>query len=269
MSSTAISSVSVATTTGARQDNQKKILNYQEGLNKNLWLIKIPQYVSDMLESAENGDIIGSMQIDKKIIPGKPGASSHSLSVELSFNGETEQYVMQEIPIGDNQGLAAFSSDIDNNFQVKGNITKNYNLNPKDTESYRKRKREESLAASKGNVTRSLAIQDVRTGPTSTMEVDFIPPKYAEIKRAAAGSSVHGGRRSRSDVDARDIRGRIFEAFSKNERLPLKAIIQSCEASEKEVKDVLKQYATFHSKGPHRNLWELNSDIRISSDNNS
>jgi hypothetical protein len=226
------------------------------GKDNALWLVKIPQYVAERLDNADDGDVIGNLQITTKRVSGKP--AEHQLSVQLSFNSEPEEFVMVELP--SERQLIAFESK-DDKFRIKGKITKNYNFNPRDSEAYRRSKRERLEAAASIKQTQKLEIEDIQPGLRSAMDVDFIPPAYVENRKAALLSGT-GQKRSRTELDSRDIRSKILEAFDRTERLTLKELNSSCQASEKDLKDQLKLYATFHSKGPYRNYWELKSEYK-------
>ena len=235
-----------------------KILDVS-GKDNALWLVKIPQYVAERLDNADDGDVIGNLQIATRRIPGKP--AEHELSVQLSFNSEPEEFVMVELP--SERQLMVFESNEDK-FKIKGKITKSYNFNPRDSEAYRRSKRERLEAAASIKQTQKLEIEDVQPGLRSAMDVDFIPPAYVENRKAALLSGT-GQKRPRSELDSRDIRNKILETFDGTERLTLKQLNSACHASEKELKDQLKLYAIFHSKGPYRNYWELKPEYKGSS----
>jgi hypothetical protein len=228
--------------------------------NKSLWLVRIPQFVAEQLSSAENGDIVGSLQLSSTPAPGKAGVSNHQMKVTIAFNGEPEEFNMSEIPTG--KQTVAFSLDQDK-FKIKGKVSKSYNLNPVDSSTYRRvvQKRNADSSSTSKEV-RSLNPDEIPHNSAGSQIIDFTLPEYAEKKRAAAMGLNPQSKRQKTDTDAKEIRNMIIQAFSTNERLTLKELSTLCPVAEVELKEQLKNYCTYNKKGIFKNFYELKSQYK-------
>ncbi|CAM9398028.1 unnamed protein product [Ectocarpus fasciculatus] len=225
---------------------------------KTVWLVKLPQFVAQRLENADNGDVVGSLQLTAPTA----GSGGPQVGVQISFDGPTEEFHLAELPAGSQ--VIAFSANQDK-FKVKGKISKTYNMNPKDTEEYRRICRERRLQEAKSNETRALKVEDVQNQSNAPREVDFIPPVYTDAKRGTAAPTGSNKRqRGSNDVDSRDVRNKLLQAFSLRERLTLREINGVCQVPESQLKEQLKTYATFNSKGIYKNYWELKPEFKAS-----
>jgi hypothetical protein len=225
--------------------------------DKTVWLVKLPQFVAQRLDKAEDGDVVGSLQLSAPA----PGSSGPTVSVEVNYNGPTEEFHLTELPTGPQ--VVAFSSHQDK-FKIKGKVSKTYNMNPKDTEEYRRVCRERRQLEAKTRETHALKMEDVQQQSNAPKEVDFIPPAYAEAKRNAAGA-VGSNKRQRASTDAasKDIRNEILKAFSLRERLTLREITSVTHIAESQLKDNLKVYATYNTKGAFMSYWELKPEYKF------
>lgn len=231
--------------------------------DKTVWLVKLPQFVAQRLENAENGDIIGSLHLTAP----SGGGSGSQVGVNISFEGPTEEFHLTELPVG--PPIIAFSS-IQDKFKVKGKVSKTYNMNPKDTDEYRRICRERRLTEAKTKETQTLNMEDVLSHSKQSQEVEFIPPVYTDAKRNAMSVSGGSNKRQRggNDVDSRYVRNKLLQAFSLRERLTLREINGVCQVPEAQLKEQLKTYATFNSKGIYKNYWEMKPEFKTSGTKN-
>lgn len=229
-------------------------------LEKTVWLVKLPQFIAQRLENAENGDIVGSLQLTATAA----GGSGPQVGVQISFNGPTEEFHLTELPAGPD--VIAFAASQDK-FKVKGKVSKTYNMNPKDTDAYRKLCRERRAHEGKANETQTLKMEDVLGHSSAPKEVDFIPPVYVDAKRNAAAQMGGSNKRQRgtNETDSRDVRNKLLQAFSLRERLTLREIHGVCQVPEAQLKEQLKTYAVFNSKGIYKNYWELKPEFKTNS----
>jgi hypothetical protein len=63
------------------------------------------------------------------------------------------------------------------------------------------------------------------------------------------------------------LRGRVFEAFEKNDRLTFKEILSSCStvpgfSNPADLRDLLEQYGKYNHRGTYKHFWELKAEFR-------
>jgi hypothetical protein len=234
------------------------------GASKSLWLVKVPHFIAEQWDAhAQDGDVVGKLQIATVPVPGRV-ETAHQISVQLSVGGEesgaVEEFVLAEIPLG-TQVLAFESNPETERFKVRGKIGKSYNMNPRDDEAYRKAIRERTINSQKVKEVKSISVSVAQAQSAAIRDVDFIPPRYAEAKQLAAQSGT-SLKRQRAEVDGKDVRSRVLQAFSEKDRLTFKELMSMTQAPERDLKEQLKNLADFHFKGPYRNFWELKLEYR-------
>lgn len=250
-----LSSTSAASSSSLQQV-QKKELNTTDA-NQSLWLVKIPQIVYENLASRRSGETIGTLklQANKQVLVHLDGAAG---------DVPVTDYFLEEMSKGPQ--LVSFAHDIEGDyFSSKGVITKQGILRPKGDEKYREYCRNRTaMASTKTRVTRAVDATTIHSAPPVSHEVDFIPPAYVGSKRLSTDQKAHGVKKQKmATTDSKDIRNKIFQAFESRDKLTLKEISAACTSPEKDIKDLLKDYATFHQKGVYRNYWELKPEYRV------
>lgn len=237
------------------------------GASKSLWLVKVPHFIAEQWETqGQDGDIVGKLQIATVAVPGRV-EPAHQISVQVSVGGEdsgaVEEFVLAEIPLG-SQVLAFDSNPETERFKIRGKVGKSYNMNPRDDEAYRRAIRERTNNLNNVKEVKSLSAAVAQANAAAVRDIDFIPPRYAEAKQIAAQSGT-SLKRQRAEVDGKDVRSRVLQAFSERDRLTLKELLSMTQAPERDIKEQLKNLADFHSKGPYRNFWELKLEYRAGS----
>mmetsp|Transcript_15328 Transcript_15328/g.23080 ORF Transcript_15328/g.23080 Transcript_15328/m.23080 type:complete len:258 (-) Transcript_15328:156-929(-) len=234
---------------------------------QSLWLLKIPESVAAKWSSAKADETLGALKMTT-IPPQSAGRpSTYRLDVQLlDDNNEsgdktyTDEYTLDEVPLGPQ--LVAFEFDKnEHKFSVKGKVSKRYNLKPRSTEQYQQVLRNRYVASEKRHQSREVADKDlVVLSNFESRSVDFIPPPYVDAKRREESGS---NKRVKPVVsDEKEIRQRMIEAFASTEYLTFKQINTVCRASEADLREVLRKYADYHSKGPLKNYYALKPQYR-------
>lgn len=236
--------------------------------SNSLWLVKIPQDVAEKWSRAGPNETLGTLRITS--VPAQNGrAASHELSVHLisdesaSSGGvaTSEEFTLDEVPSGP-QIYSFEHNKTQRQFSVKGRVSKRYSLKPKSNEQYNQVVRNRTTIASKGG--RKITVTENETaliGAITTKEIDFIPPAYVDARKRDAEAGI--GKRTKAVVNVADLKKRMLDAFSQQEFLTFKEIFASCNATgESELRELLKKYALYHSKGKMKMYYELKPEYR-------
>ena len=252
-----------------RKVQKKELQNVSAASSNSLWLVKIPQAVYEKWANNDNGDTLGTLSVmttseaNKKLVV-KLTEEDQQISTENSKQATSvTDFVLEEftggltfIPFLKNENSGAY--------EVKGHISKQFVLKPRGDDKYRDFVRQRTLlASSRARTTKELDPSVIHAGLPISSEVDFIPPVYADTKRKLAEQRLNPSKKIKSTGDTKDLKSKMFQAFEKKDRLTFKEIISFCQSNEKEMKDQLKDYALYHSKGPYKNYWELKPEYRV------
>jgi transcription initiation factor TFIIF subunit beta len=232
-----------------------------------LWLVKVPRFVAEKWTNAANDALLGSLNITSVAVPNGPPI--RKINVNITGDGtEPEEFTLEELSTSDQQQLMAFKyHNNTESFSVEGKITKNLMLKPRGTIQYRQKVRERGIIATTRQEAKKAAHEDIQTGMSSSHVVDFIPLARAELKRKQqeqqAASKVS---RTSAVLDLTELRCKLFEAFAVAERRTLKDLLGYCKdvsgVKEKDIRDMLDWYATYHTKGPYKKNWELKLEYK-------
>jgi len=248
----------------------KKVLD-TSSLSQSLWLVKIPQIVYDRWSQKNDGDNLGSLNIGsldgnglKKVVIKLNNEGNHNNdgTSEENAHNMINEYVVDEL--SSSLQLVPFLQNEDNQtFSIKGSITKHCTLKPRGDEKYREFLRDRTANASKRErTTKELDPEAMQLGVAPSRSVDFIPPVSSEGKRRGSEMRNAPGKRRKEDIDMKDLRSTMFQAFEKSNTLTMKELTTFCQTAEKDLKPLLRDYAMFHSKGELRNFWELKQEFR-------
>jgi len=260
---------------------QSRILNV-DALDQSLWLVKVPQFVAERWATADNDDILGSLNITLKSA-GNGRPPTKQLNITLNSNhegGGPDKFTLDELKSA-NDSFVAFSSekDIGKGFSIDGKVTKNMVLKPQINDEYRELIRQRGLNTVANRKEIGVAnMQEIERTSTQSHTVEFITSDRMELKRkAAAERGLFGGKQARlaagDDVDAADeevmtaLRSRVFEAFEKNDKLTFKDILGYCTdvpgfSREKDLRDLLEVYGKYNHRGNFKHFWELKPEYR-------
>jgi len=256
-----------------------RVLNI-DALDQSLWLVKVPQFVAERWATAENDEILGSLNISLKAA-GNGRPPTKQLNIALDPSSHTtgpDNFTLEELKSA-TDSFVAFSSekDIGKGFIMDGKVTKNMILKPQINSEYRELIRQRGLNTVANRKEIGVAnMQEIERTSTQSHTVEFITSDRMELKRkAAAEKGLFGSKQSRlgSDADAADeevmtaLRSRVFEAFEKNDRLTFKDILGYCTdvpgfSREKDLRDLLEVYGRYNHRGNFKHFWELKPEFR-------
>lgn len=263
--------------------------------DQSLWLVKVPQFVADKWATMENDDILGSFSVTT--------SSAHSNKKQLSIKLNADvgnspsspfptEFSLEEIgkdAKGGDDFYALTTTETmegDPKFSLDGKITKNLLLKPKDTGSYHEflLDRKNKIALKSRKETLLVDSRELQRAALQPQVIDLVTSDREELKRKrrvdtqnllpAFTPDAAGGPVTASSY----IRNRIFNAFSVNEKQSLKDILALCHTGaaaanvtirDEEVKETLKEFARYNSKGMYKSFWELKPEFKDHSSSSS
>lgn len=265
--------------------------------DQSLWLVKIPQFVAEKWATMENEDILGSFSVTASSSqPNKKQLSiklnnDHISSTSPSSPFPTE-FSLEEIG-KDAKGGDDFyalttteTTEGEPKFSFDGKITKNLLLKPKDTSTYHEflRDRKEKTRLKNRKETMLADSRDIHRASLQPQVIDLVTSEREEMKKKrrmdnqnllpAFTPDTAGGLVTSISY----VRNRIFNAFAVNEKQSLKDILALCHAGataakvtfrDEEVRETLKEYARYNSKGMFKSFWELKPEFRDHSSSSS
>lgn len=265
---------------------KEKVVNI-DLLEQSLWLVKVPQFVAHKWSTAQHDEMVGSLSITSKAGGfGKKPTKQLNIDLEPSgdhlSNGPT-QFTLEEInPTGSSSdSFIAFSNDSDGLFSIDGKVTKNLTLRPKASTEYLQLVRERGLT--KITSRREATVADAAEVERAAMQshtVPFITSDRMEFKRKAAAEKAFAASKrlasaigsgmaipAAAELDIEALKSKMFEAFEQKDRLVFKDLIAFCSdvegfTKERDLRDLLDEYAVYHRRGPYKQFWELKPEYR-------
>jgi hypothetical protein len=242
--------------------------------NEELWLVKVPQHICDRWAQCKAGDDVGSLTLLE------PSSSAPKLCVELpprdhitpeggAIKRPSESWKLMDVPLG-RQMVPLVFDDEKNKFDVIGRVSKRLMMAPADPSNlmYRSLTKSRTIQAGKVRTGTVTSAQLALSAHRPTMGIDFIPPVRPEDRKAEEEERLLAKRMKTSGVaflsDKNALQHKIFAKFDKSDHYTLKDLANQCDSSEKEVKDILHNYAFFHKSGPFKNYWELKAEFQAS-----
>jgi hypothetical protein len=234
-----------------------------------LWLVNVPTFVAEEWADAENGQLLGSLNITSAPNPsGGPPVRKINVTLDGDGSGPAE-FTLEELPASVQQQLLAFKhSSNDESFSVEGKVTKNLTLKPRGTVQYRQKIRERSIQATTRRETRKVGHEEIQNNMSASHVIDFVPLARTELKRRQQEqqASNKSAKTTAVAVDSSELRSKLFEAFALQERRTLRDLLGFCKdvqgVRESDLRDVLNYYATYHLKGPYKKCWELKLEYK-------
>ena len=241
-----------------RKEAEKRPLDTLEA-NNSLWLLKIPDFIAQRWEgiykSSESANpILGNLYVT----PIKDASGKVTKKIKLKLlpeEGHTgpsvDDFIVEELPGGPQ--LYAFNYDEESkSFAVSGKVTKNCNLMPENANAFGNL--QIALGEQREEERRRVKVLDrkmleVTADPSKT--VPFIPPILVEKKKKFQAGS-----------DRTEVMENIFAAFKKDEHLTLKDLMQYCSCPEQELKQLVKDFCDYNSKGKLKNFYQLKKEFR-------
>jgi len=276
-----------------KKSNKRKVeklgLNLQ-GKDQQLWLVKVPSFVAKKWSNtAQHDEIVGFLTNQTIVGPNQKLLKKMEIKLNDNNNNEEDEedddpaskvneFTLEAIPFDKDGQLLAFSHTDNNNnnnnnnnndnesYALLGNITKKLDMKPRGTAQYREIIKHRTITAEMKKETKSTDHQlFTKNSDVAKYVVDFRLPK-TEFKK----NQLIEKRRKEcaNDMAQSDsLRSLIFEVFAQNEHNTLKDIITICKdqpgyTKDKELKDMLDNYAFYHSKGTWRGFYELKPEFK-------
>ena len=158
-------------------------------------------------------------------------------------------------------------------FSLKGHVSTLWSLTPKDTAEYRQAVKNRQLsAATRVRTVKSVDSKTVFEHSQSVQqEIDFVSPAYVSDRKrdgdpGMATGGGGGGRRQRgekaTEKELKQLTKKLLDVFADQECLTFKQINASCQAHEQDLRDLLKKYCDYHSKGALKSNYELKAEYK-------
>lgn len=242
-----------------------------------MWLVKIPTFVAEQWVNAADNELVGNMKISMVAgVNGQP--PSKKINVKLNVNNKQEEpsssapipdeFTLDDVPSAPK--MFAFSGDDDcDQFVMQGQVSKNMLLKPRGTKEYQEFLWNRNVkTTARREAVRAADDRAAFTMQRTDTVVDFIPPAAAMQKRKAKEISQVNKKTGGADVvaDMKRLRGAVFDAFSKSERMTLVELQALCSETDgyttARLKEMLEDYCKYHPKGAHKHLYELKPEFR-------
>jgi len=254
----------------------------------------MPDFLGEYINNTVHDEIIGKLKVRKVTtaakpsIGTKPGATTTTTTTTVDLTGVgleiPTEYTLEEKTTGSDMRMLAFgeltqpagtagssssssrSSGSSNTtgYVLHGSVTKSMILRPQGA-AYNKLLRERSV---KSYQRREIKVDTDAVFHFNNMNhiVNFKPTQASVLKQQAYEADKANRNLEDTEEGAADLRLRIFEAFSKTERIKQSDLHSHCSASpgytEKRVKALLEKYARYHPKGTYKHFWELLPEYR-------
>jgi len=250
-----------------------------EGKDQQLWLVKVPSFVAKKWSTAEHDELVGVLTNQTIIGPNQKLMKKMEIKLNEKYNNnnnneddpssKVNEFSLEAIPFDKEGQLLAFShvgNDENEGYAILGNITKKLDMKPRGTSQYREIIKDRTLKADSKKETRSTDHQlFTKSSDVSKYVVDFRLPK-TEFKK---NQLIEKRRKECADdmAQSESLRSIIFEVFAQNEHNTFKDLVAICKdqpgyTKEKDLKDMLDNYAFYHSKGPWKGFYELKGEFK-------
>jgi hypothetical protein len=235
--------------------------------SQSVWLVRIPQAVFNKWDECQPGETLGTLNISTvveqdKTVPRLTVKLKEDENIKLEDIVVADEYTMDEAAPASSNSIALDYDEDKERFSLKGRISKRYSLKAKQTEKYQQIIRNRTSAAHQVKQAKRVDNAQTMMSAFEPKNVEFIPPAYVDDRKKNSESNG-GGKRAKGSVDPGEIRQGVIAAFGKREHLTFKEIKTFCRsAPESDLRDLLKQYCTFQSKGPLKNYYSLKPEYR-------
>jgi len=270
--------------TGAKEgkegkDKSKKALELElANSNRDVWLVKVPKYISDRWAKAGPMADVGKLRIRR--VPGMradvqftlsdsicapiTGLSEHE-SLNLVRNSSTSQAIPKEhkfkISSIATQTLGVFSHipgdkeavpPVADRIQIEGRVVQRAECGPINNKSYMNIKREAITKA--GEPMRKVMKLD------KNVTSSFKPVANHQMNINYDKQKKLVGKKMRDDKDK--VMEILFALFEKHQYYNIKDLAQETRQPIAYLKQILNEVCNYNVKPPNRNMWELKPEFR-------
>ncbi|XP_065841275.1 general transcription factor IIF subunit 2-like [Oscarella lobularis] len=230
---------------------------------KPVWLLKVPNYVKEAWETAEDSEV-GTIKINtgkkkpelslnvSQKLKSKSPDTSFPLEHKMNLNPPERQQMFVFVENVTSDATKESDSSLPpQRFSIVGKIEKRADCRPEGTDVYMsmKKRRIEASAQSK-DIVKQLE-RPVRTfAPKSRHEEDILH----EEKKKTEGKRAREDKRAVMDI--------LFKCFERHQYYSFKDLLRLTDQPPTFLKEILKEIASYNTKSPHKHMWELKEEYR-------
>lgn len=225
---------------------------------RGIWLMKVPNYLAAAWRDVATGTELGTIRISSR----DSNADHKKLKVDFTLAKELATTAVEGIELpcehrvltqdSVSQCLCLFSEDSSGTLLAEGKVVQRADIQPTDNSVYMKLKRHQIKAAGKTKFT----AQALEKTPASVYKPKASHKEYDEHKQ----KQKELGKRARGDKDT--VLDLLFMAFQQHQYYNFKDLVVKTKQPPTYLKDILREVATYNTKQPHKNMWELKPEYR-------
>ncbi|XP_064638590.1 general transcription factor IIF subunit 2-like [Lineus longissimus] len=227
---------------------------------RGVWLVKVPKYLAESWQRTDGKCEVGKLRIAKpKFQGGKPEVvftiDDKLLEKEKDSSGDVlptvpkdHKFVLTGIA---DQNLAILGQDADNRVSIAGKVIQRAECRPIVDSNYMKLKKSHIDIANRP-VNEVIKLDQVQVKYKPVMDHQFNIEHRKKKKDE--------GKRSRAEKD--QVMEMLFSAFEKHQYYNLKDLVTITKQPVTYLKEILKEFCTYNTKAPHKNMWELKPEYR-------
>ncbi|XP_072033641.1 general transcription factor IIF subunit 2-like [Amphiura filiformis] len=242
------------------------------GANRNMWLVKVPKYISQRWEKADNTSdgVIGSLRIGQKL--GKPEISfnMNSKLAKLKDKADDPELTVEhkfQVLSAMDRVLTVYTEATDNpdgasestskskkksDVAIEGKVIQRMECRPVGGDHYMKMKRLQIQQAQKPvRITQQLNSHVVKT---------FKPVRDHQMNIEFNRMKKEQGKKARMDADK--VKDLLFNAFERHQYYTFKDLVGITQQPSPYLKEILREIGTYNVKAPHKFMWELKPEYR-------
>ena len=266
---------SSAGTAHAPQTAEKRKVSDKEvdlsQVNRGVWLVKVPKYISDRWKTSAPKKEVGKLHIARRT--GQKPQVSFSLDDEVikaindgkdPRSGGTRQEIPKEhkfvVSPLNMQSLVVFSheqrsssdgKESQDRLALEGKVVQRAECRPISSSVYMSLKKEALL----------LAMEPAR----QTKKVDRVVNAYKPVSNHAANIAYdlkkkEEGKKSRADRE--QVMDMLFALFEKHQYYNIKDLVRETRQPFAYLKEILNEVCHYSMRNPHKNMWELKAEYR-------
>ncbi|XP_029315655.1 general transcription factor IIF subunit 2-like [Cottoperca gobio] len=226
--------------------------------SQGVWLVKVPKYLSHQWDKASEKGEVGKITIGKKQGKTEVHFSLNEDLTTLSAVGEKD--VSMQIPrdhpftmhpVG-GQTMAVFSQSDADGISLEGMVVHRAECRPVVNDNYMKLKKLQIQESTKPQRLSQQLEKAVTTIFKPVANHDF--NLEHEKKKKSDGKMVRAERTVVLDM--------LFSAFEKHQYYNIKDLVDITKQPVTFLKEIMREFGTYNSKGAHKSTWELKPEYR-------
>ncbi|XP_038051037.1 general transcription factor IIF subunit 2-like [Patiria miniata] len=235
------------------------------GCNNGLWLVKVPKYISERWEKADDSGEIGKIKVGQRF--GKPDIHFSmkrdlaSMKLKEDDTGMPTENKFQVLSASD-RTLMVFSEEVEHetseqgeaskaDLAIEGKVASRLECRPLVDDRYMEMKRKHIENAQKPTRMTKLedkVVQSFKPIMNHTHNVEYDRRKKEEGKKAR--------------MDKHKVQDILFNAFEKHQYYAFKDLVRLTQQPTPYLKEILKEIGIYNMRAPHKQMWELKPEYR-------